>query len=156
MQEPREPADLIRRWVQASDMRSLAEWRRFVRGAGLSMPQLSLLMRLYHGGGCGVHDLGRGLGVSSAAASQMVDRLVQAALVERQESPEDRRVRRVQLSTRGRQLVDRGIRRRYRWVDELVGELGADEKASVRKVLPALIEAETRLPGAISARVERR
>jgi len=156
MQELREPGDLIRRWVQASDMRSMAEWRKFVREAGLSMPQLSLLMRLYHGGGCGVHDLGRGLGVSSAAASQMVDRLVQAELVARAESPEDRRVRRVELSARGRHLIDRGIRRRYRWVDELVGGLGADTKASVRKTLPALIEAERRLPGAIPARGERR
>ena len=44
MQETRGPAELIRRWVQASDMRSMAEWRRFVRAAGLSMPQLGLLM----------------------------------------------------------------------------------------------------------------
>ena len=156
MKELRGPAELIRRWVQASDMRSMAEWRRFVRGAGLSMPQLSLLMRLYHGGGCGVHDLGSGLGVSSAAASQMVDRLVQADLVARAESPEDRRVRMVELSVRGRLLIERGIRRRYRWVDELVGALAPDEKASVRKVLPALIEAEKRLPGAIAGRAERR
>jgi len=156
MQERREPAELIRRWVQASDMRSMAEWRRFVRGAGLSMPQLSLLMRLYHGGGCGVHDLGKGLGVSSAAASQMVDRLVQADLVARAESLQDRRVRRVELSARGRQLIQRGIRRRYRWVDELVGELAPDAKLTVRRILPALIEAERRLPGAIPARPQRR
>ena len=156
MKERREPAELIRRWVQASDMRSMAEWRRFVRAAGLSMPQLSLLMRLYHGGGCGVHDLGSGLGVSGAAASQMVDRLVQSDLVARAESPEDRRVRMVELSTRGRLLIERGIRRRYRWVDELVGALAPREKASVRKVLPALIEAEKRLPGAITGHVKRR
>jgi DNA-binding MarR family transcriptional regulator len=156
MKEPRGPAELIRRWVQASDMRSMAEWRRFVRGAGLSMPQLSLLMRLYHGGGCSVHDLGKGLGVSSAAASQMVDRLVQAQLVDRVESPEDRRVRTVALSAQGRHLIDRRIRSRYRWVDELVGELGADTKASMGKVLHALIEAEKRLPGAIPGGAERR
>ncbi len=156
MKETGEPAELIRRWVQASDMRSMAEWRRFVRGAGLSMPQLALLMRLYHGGGCGVHNLGTGLGVSSAAASQMVDRLVQAALVARAESAEDRRVRTVALSARGRQLIERGIRRRYHWVDELVGELAPGARASVRRILPVLIEAERRLPGAIPGRVERR
>jgi len=134
----------------------MAEWRRFVRGAGLSMPQLTLLMRLYHGGGCGVHDLGSGLGVSSAAASQMVDRLVQADLVARAESAEDRRVRMVELSARGRLLIDRGMRRRYRWVDDLVGALAPDAKAFVRKVLPVLIEAEKHLPGAIADRSERR
>jgi DNA-binding MarR family transcriptional regulator len=155
MHELQGPAELMRRWVQASDMRSMAEWRRFVHGAGLSMPQLSLLMRLYHGGGCGVRDLGRGLGVSSAAVSQMVDRLVQADLVVRAESLKDRRVRMVELSARGRHLIDRRIRSRYRWVDRLVGGLGEDLKASVRKVLPALIEAEKRLPGAIAGGAER-
>ncbi len=156
MRAPQQIAGVVRQWVEASDRRSLAEWRRFVRGAGLSMPQLSVLMRLYYGGGCGVHDIGSGLAVSSAAASQMVDRLVQAGLVDRGENPQDRRARRVALSARGRQLIDRGIRERYRWVDDLVGELPADRRASVLRILPSLIEAEKKLPGAIPGAPARR
>jgi len=156
MSATRDVAGIVRQWVEASDRRSLAQWRRFVRGAGLSMPQLSLLMRLYYGGGCQVHDIGRGLGVSAAAASQMVDRLVQGGLVERAESPRDRRARQVALSARGRQLVGRGMRERYRWVDDLVAELAVTTRASVLRVMPSLIEAEKRLPDAIPGRLTRR
>jgi MarR family 2-MHQ and catechol resistance regulon transcriptional repressor len=155
MHTTREVSLVIRQWMEASAMRSLTDWRRFVRSAGLSMPQLSLLMRLYYGGGCGVHDIGKGFGVSSAAVSQMVDRLVQARLVARVESPEDRRVRHVELSAKGRELIDKGIRERYRWVDDLVDELPADQRASVLRFLPSLIEAEKRIPAAIPDRGER-
>ncbi len=156
MQDARDVGELIRRWVQALDARSMAEWRTMVRQEGLSIHQMILLMRLFGGGSCGVHDLGRGLGVSSAAASQMVDRLVQAGLVDREESAEDRRVRRVQLSARGRQLIDRAARHRYHWVDALVGELAAEDRAAAGRVISALIEAERRLPDAIPGRAHRR
>jgi DNA-binding MarR family transcriptional regulator len=76
----------------------------------------------------------------------MVDRLVHAGLVARAEDPGDRRARQVELSGKGRQLIDRGIRERYRWVDDLVDELPADQKTSVLRFLPSLIEAEKRLP----------
>ena len=156
MNVPRDVAGIVRQWVEASDRRSLAAWRRFAREAGLSMPQLSLLMRLYDGGGCRVRDIGRGLAVSAAAASQMVDRLVQGGLVERGENPQDRRARHVALSPRGRRLVGRGMRERYRWVDDMVAELGATARASVMRLLPPLIEAEKRLPDAIpGARIRR-
>jgi DNA-binding MarR family transcriptional regulator len=152
----RDVAGVIRQWMEAAAMRSMTDWRTFVHRAGLSMPQLSLLMRLYYGGGCGVHDLGEGFGVSSAAVSRMVDRLVQAGLVDRGEDPDDRRVRHVQLSAKGRALIDNGIRERYRWVDDLVEELPAGQRATVLRFLPSLIEAEKRLPEAIRPRGKRR
>jgi DNA-binding MarR family transcriptional regulator len=141
-----EVALVLRQWMEAVAMRSLGDWRRFVRSSGLSMPQLSLLMRLYYGGGCGVHDIGKGFGVSSAAASQMVERLVQTGLVARGEDPDDRRARQIALSSKGRALIDRGIQERYRWVEDLVEELGAGQRTSVLRFLPQLIEAEKRLP----------
>ena len=156
MHGTREVSGVIRQWMEASAMRSLTDWRRFVQGAGLSMPQLSLLMRLHYGGGCGVHDIGKGFGVSSAAVSQMVERLVQAGLVARVEDPDDRRVRQVELSAKGRQLIDNGIRERYRWVDDLVEKLPADQRALVLRFLPSLIEAEKRLPDAILPHGKRR
>jgi len=156
MRDSRTVGDLIRRWAQVVDVRAMGEWRRFVREVGLSLHQLVFLMRLSGGGSCGVRDLGRGLGVSGAAASQMVDRMVQAGLVDREESAEDRRVRRVQLSARGRQLMERAARQRYQWVDALVGELAAGDRAVAARVISALIDAEQRLPDAISARLPRR
>jgi DNA-binding MarR family transcriptional regulator len=145
MQEKQTIAETIRQWMEPFIMRSVQGMSHFARSTGLSMPQFSLLMRLYHEGACEVHDIGRHFDVSSAAVSQLVDRLVQGGLLVRQESPDDRRVRRIALDARGRALIDRGIEERYRWVNDLVGELPADERALVLKALPALINAEKRL-----------
>jgi DNA-binding MarR family transcriptional regulator len=146
MQETRQIQALLRDWVERFTMRSMHGMAMFARGAGLSMPQLSLLMRLYHSGGCEVHDIGRVFEVSAGAASQLVDRLVQGGLVERTEDPQDRRVRRITLSDQGRAFILKGLAERYRWVDDLVEGLGTQEKAAVLKWLPPLMEAEKALP----------
>ncbi len=146
MQETKQIRALIREWLESFTMRSMHGMSMYARGAGLSMPQFSLLMRLYHTGGCEVHDIGRQFEVSAGAASQLVDRLVQGGLVVRTEDPEDRRVRRIALSDQGRAFIQKGIAERYRWVDDLVETLGAQERAGLARWLPALIEAEKALP----------
>ncbi len=147
MQDTKGIAAVIQEWMEAFTMRSMQGWRQFVRSTGLSMPQFGLLMRLYYGGGCEVHDLGSHLDISSAAASQLVDRLVQNGLVQRTEDPEDRRARQVTITLKGRALIDRGIEERYRWVDDLVREMSVEERELALRALPALIEAEQKLPG---------
>ncbi|MGA2976983.1 MAG: MarR family transcriptional regulator [Spirochaetia bacterium] len=127
-------------------VRSLTSLRHYAKAGGLSMPQFSLMMRLYHGGGCEVHDIGSQFDVTSAAASQMVERLAQGGLVVRAENPDDRRVRQITITAKGRALIDRGMDERYRWVDELVGFIPAAHRAAVLAALPVLIEAEKKLP----------
>ena len=147
MQETKQIQSLLRQWVERFTMRSMHGMSRYARGAGLSMPQFSLLMRLYHTGACEVHDIGAQFEVSAGAASQLVDRLVQGGLVDRSEDPRDRRVRRIELSAQGRAFVEKGFAERYRWVDQLVEGLGAQERAGLARWLPALMEAEKALPG---------
>ncbi len=150
MSDTVELTSTIRRWLETSAMRSMKEWRRYVRAAGLSMPQLTILMRLFYGGDCGVHDIGRHLDVTNPAASQLIDRLVTAGLVERSEDLDDRRARRVTLSPKGRKLIEEGIEERYRWVKDLSTVLSEEEQAALLQALPPLIAASRELsPDAI-------
>ena len=146
MQETKQIQALLRDWVESFTLRSMHGMALFAKGAGLSMPQLSLLMRLHHTGGCEVHDIGRVFGISAGAASQLVDRLVQGGLVVRTEDPQDRRVRQITLSDQGRAFIHKGFAERYRWVNDLVEGLGAQERAALLKWLPPLMEAEKSLP----------
>jgi DNA-binding MarR family transcriptional regulator len=111
------------------------------------MPQFGVLMFLYHGGQCGVHDVGQRLEVTDAAASQIIERLVQAGLVARTENPTDRRARLIALTDKGCALVEQGISERHRWLDELVAALDEERRHAVLAALPLLIEAEKRLRG---------
>jgi DNA-binding MarR family transcriptional regulator len=127
--------------LELSTTRSMHDWGHFVRDTGLSMPQVGLLMRLYHHGGCGVTEISRHSGVTNAAASQLVERLVEKQLVERTEDQHDRRMKQLRLTTKGNQLVETSIRERYQWVEELISNLSAEEQRNLQDALPALVKA---------------
>ena len=138
-------ATLLREWIESITMRSLHEWWRYVRATGLSMPQFGVLMFLYHGGTCSVNDVGQRMEVTGAAASQLIERLVQANLVERSENPADRRARLITLTSKGRLLVKEGMLERHRWLDELVATLDEERRHAVITALSHLIDAEKQL-----------
>lgn len=136
---------IIRQWMESFLVRSMRDWTRYARRAGLSLPQFGLLMRLYRGGRCEVHDIGEHFGITSAAASQLTAKLVKSGLARRSEDPDDRRARQIALTAKGRTLVERGIEQRYRFVDDLVASLTGRERDAVLAALPTLLKAEERL-----------
>ena len=145
MPDSRKLVALIRQWMESFTVRSMKEGRSYVREAGLSMPQHVLLMHLHHHGGYGVRDVSRHMDITSAAASQLIEKLVKAGLVERTEDPTDRRARRIALSLKGRTLLEKSFDERYRWVKELAARLTSTQRDAVFKVLPILIAAEKKL-----------
>ena len=131
----------IRAWMDVFMQRSMGNWWRFARSTGLSMPQFSLMTQLYHRGACGMSGISERFEITPAAASQMVDKLVQSGYVVRDEDPSDRRAKLLNLTDKGRQLIDEGNEERYRWVDELAGKLSAEERAQIVEALERMTQA---------------
>ena len=121
--------------------RSMQDMRELNRQTGLSMSQISTLFRIYRGGDCGVSDIGDDLGVTSAAASQMVDRLVHLGLLERSEDPKDRRNKPLKLTTQGQEVVCEIIDARQRWLEDLTAALTPDQQQAIVLALTALTHA---------------
>jgi len=115
-------------------------WGRFAKSAGLSMPQFGLLMQMHHKGACGMSEVSERFDITPAAASQLVDKLVQGGLVQRVEDPHDRRAKLLNLTDKGKELIQQGIQERYRWVDELGSRLSAEERGKVAEALTLLTE----------------
>ena len=132
-------------WVEAFMQRSMHDLVSFSKQSGLSMGQLSTLFRLYHGKVCGVSDIGEQLGVTNAAASQMVDRLVQQGVLERAEDPHDRRVKQITLTPKGQELVQAHIAARQRWMEELTQALTPEELETTTHSLVLLTRAARNL-----------
>jgi DNA-binding MarR family transcriptional regulator len=130
----------LREWMDVFMHRSMRGWNQFAKSTGLSMPQFSILMQLHYRGPCGMSEISERFDVTAAAASQLVDKLVQASYIERTEDPSDRRAKLLKLSTKGAKLVDDGIQERYRWMDEVAGQLTADERVKVAEALTLLTE----------------
>lgn len=121
--------------------RSLRGWAHHAKSVGLSMPQFSILMQLHHHGHCGISDISERFEISAAAASQHVENLVQAGLLERLETPEDRRVREIQLTEKGRSVIARGLTQRHAWIEELTTSLKDGDRERIAAALTDLTEA---------------
>lgn len=73
----------------------------------LTLPQLVTLHALSRADSLTISGVGALLNLSTSAASHLVERLVERGLVERQESLDDRRQKRVELAPAGSALIDR-------------------------------------------------
>ena len=133
--------DVIREWSEVFMHRSMHDFRKFMEETGLSFSQINILMRLWHGGNTGVSEIGDQLGVTNAAASQAVDRLVQAGMIERTEDPQDRRAKRLALTRKGRTLIEKGIKIRSQWVEGLTVALTPEQQSLIISALTLLTAA---------------
>lgn len=135
----------IRSWMDIFMHRSMRGWGLFAKSTGLSMPQFSVMMQLHHRGNCAIGDISERFDITNAAASQLVDKLVQNGFIKRDDDPRDRRAKMLNLTDKGRDLIQRGIEERYRWVDELAGKLTAEERAKVTEALNIMTQAAKEL-----------
>ena len=130
----------LEEWINISMHRSMRNVICYARKSGFSMSHIGALFHIHHEGKCGVTELGNHLDVTSAAASQMLDRLVQKELILRTEDPKDRRGKQIVLTTKGNQVLEDGIRARQRWLDDLTETLSDAEKESITAALHTLID----------------
>jgi DNA-binding MarR family transcriptional regulator len=135
----------IRQFMDFAMHHSMRERAHFAKATGLSMPQFGILMQLHYRHNCGVSDLSERFDITNAAASQLVEKLVQSGLIQREEDPNDRRAKLLNLTDKGRDLIQQGLEGRYRWVDEVAGKLTAEERAKVSEALKIMTQAAEEL-----------
>lgn len=145
MAKPPSLKHALHAWMDVAIHRSMRGWAHHARASGLSMPQFSILMQLHHRGNCGISDIGERFEITPAAASQHVENLVQAGLLERTEAPEDRRARQIQLTHKGRSLIENGIRERHEWMDSLAETLDEKDREQLAAALVLLTDAARKL-----------
>jgi DNA-binding MarR family transcriptional regulator len=129
----------LQEWMEVAMRRSMRHFLRFARESGLSMSHFGAIFHIHRIGSCGVTEMGEHLGMTSAAASQMLDRLVGQGLVLRTEDSEDRRVKRIELTAKGQRVFEGGIQARQSWLDELADTLSKEEKQTIATALRILI-----------------
>ena len=108
---------------------------------GLSMPQIYTLMYLYHEGEVRISDIGVLMEVGKAAASQLVERLVQQDLVERVEDESDRRAKKIRLRPKSLRLIEKGLEVQRRQMGEVMAKLSPEQLAVGQAAFKHLIDA---------------
>ncbi len=141
MSPNKELTDAIYEWSEVFMRRSGRDFKHCMDESGLSFSQIILLMRLYHGGKSGVSWIGEQLGITNAAASQSIDRLVNLGLIERTEDPEDRRAKQLVLTRQGQALITKSVKARSQWIESLTKALTAEQQTMVIAALTLLAKA---------------
>jgi DNA-binding MarR family transcriptional regulator len=114
---------------------------RVIDESGLSFAQMKVLVELQAPDeGDTVSSLAEHIGISVASASRAADGMVRKKLVTRVEDPDDRRVKRLALTARGKDLADRIISARLASLEEFTGSLEAGERRKLESALDALLE----------------
>lgn len=119
---------------------SMQNFMLFSRSQGISMSQMGALRHIHHRASCNISEISEEMGISNAASSQLLERLVQMGLVTRSEDPQDRRHKQLELTDKGRQMLHDGFLSRQAWLVELTGSLSAQEEAKILETLEILAE----------------
>lgn len=99
----------------------------------VSVPQFRVLVMLRYEGNLNLRAIADGLGVNPSNASRACDKLVNADLITRIDSAQDRRNVSIGLTPRGRRLVDSLMQARA----ELLGQAVAEMQPAQRRKLAA-------------------
>src|SRR5437870_2532508 len=93
---------------------------------------------LLHKGPLPVNTIGPKVWLTPGSISVAVDRLVKKGLVARKEHTNDRRVRQVELTAKGRALITRGFREHAAAMEDAVGVLSKKERLTLLRLLKKL------------------
>ena len=114
--------------VMIKAMRALTRYAAAgIEDTGLGDSDFRVLEVLLHKGALPVNTIGPIVGLTPGSISIAVERLVARGLVSRVESPEDRRVRVVALTHRGKDLIVPAFRKHVGQMRRVFSQLSAEE-----------------------------
>ncbi|MBW3667330.1 MAG: MarR family transcriptional regulator [Actinobacteria bacterium] len=108
----------------------------------LTPSQLSVLASLSRQGPMTLSALAETEGVAAASISGIVGRLVDKGLVERVPNPEDKRSTLVDMSSRGRQVLEKGRGERTAFLASRLDRLSAEEREVLAEAVAILARME--------------
>lgn len=155
LREP-EPVESIRRMPEGSgrhETLGVSLWVRLLESHNLllaqlrrrladecTLPRFDLLANLEREDGQTLAALSRRLLVTAGNLTGLVDRAERDGVVERRTDPSDRRLSRVFLTEKGRELVQALLPKHAHYVSELLGGLDPGDRRELRRILGKLRE----------------
>jgi MarR family 2-MHQ and catechol resistance regulon transcriptional repressor len=105
---------------------------------GLGDSDFRVLEVLLHKGPLPVNTIGPKVWLTPGSISVAVDRLVEKGLVSRNDQADDRRVRQVELTAKGRVLITGGFREHAAAMESVVSILSKNERLTLLRLLKKL------------------
>ena len=109
-----------------------------LREIGVSIPQCDVLTTLTEQEGVSQQELAKRLYVTKGNISGLIDRLMEAGLVERRSTANDRRQHAIYLTGAGRRMAEKAIDVQRRWIAATLGRMSEPDLEALEAKLVAL------------------
>src|SRR5437588_12346338 len=111
---------------------------RSIKRTELGDSDFRVLEALLHNVPVPVNTIGPKVWLTPGSISVAVDRLVKKGFVSRKDHPDDRRVRQVELTSKGRALITRGFGEHATAMEDVAGVLSKNERLTLLRLLKKL------------------
>jgi len=145
----------LERFSMISMHLSMTRNMQFLQEHDLSFIQLNSLMYIHRSGCSNIQNLADHIGVTKAAVSQMIDRLVDSGLVSRNEDPIDRRSKLICLSKAGEELLQKVFSTNRRWIPILAENLTDTQQQQACQIFEIFNDKLMQLQEGINLEVKR-
>jgi len=134
-------SDVLRGWVKVFMRRNGQDYKHFMDESGLSFSQVNTLMRLHFAGQADISDISEQMGITKAAASQLVEQMVRLGLLDRIPDPIDRRIKRLALTPKGHALAEKLVDMQRKWVEQFTDSLTSRQREAISDALQVMTDA---------------
>lgn len=132
--------EILYNWMHIVTRTNMKRMQLFAKEYGFSISQLNTLFRIHYKGTISISDLSNEMGVSPAASSQIIDKLVNQGFVSRIEDTQDRRNKIIDLTLEGHEIIEKSKQAKSAWLNELASSFSPDEQELLEKGLTLLIQ----------------
>jgi MarR family transcriptional regulator, 2-MHQ and catechol-resistance regulon repressor len=135
--EPENDATATHVWLVLSKAAHAVEQNAVssISGLGLGLSDFAVLEVLLHKGAQPVNVIGKRILLTSGSITTAIDRLESRNLVHRTPHPEDQRARLVQLTNRGKRLIETAFRQHSLDMEETMAVLTPSERVELTRLL---------------------
>jgi DNA-binding MarR family transcriptional regulator len=106
----------------------------------ITPPQFNALLLLAEHGDMTIGDLGSKMYLASSTATDLIDRMERNGLVERIRDSNDRRVVRLHMLDKGRQMIKEVLESRRRYLDNILSAVSDEDKRVLTDSLSSIYE----------------
>lgn len=105
----------------------------------LSMVQLHGLIYIFENPSCSLKELAEKFSISTPSANDLVNRLVKSNLIKREEDKKDRRLVRLILTVKGKNVLEKILKSKKKCFSFLIERLSFSEKKQLLSILKKII-----------------
>ena len=135
----------LSKWLDTTRTLSMQTLFMTAKKLDVSMSQLKALLHIHKIGRGNVSYIGSFLGITNAAASQLLDKLVDIGFVNRSEDPDDRRKKILVLSEKGNAIIQDAFSTQEDWIKRLADSFNPDEQKQIDLALKLILDKAEKL-----------